>query len=524
MEGESLKTTSGWIARNREVAAAVIVTLVVLMLRLWMGRHVTFCGDPDSCTYLALGQSLSHHHGFALNFLYQYQFVSLHLPTHGLEYWRPGVSLLLLLTQPFGGVTLGSSTVVVTLAGIALALAAWKIAMDFSGDRGMACASYLLCLVLPQLWSGSLTPDSTLFYGVFAAWFLALFTVRFQGYLVDVLALLCVAAVDMIRNDSILLVVPLLVVLWLRRRSGEKKGASILYAVTMVVGYFATRLPLELLNDEVAGKAVHAQTLHVLYLTNLSELLRYHQPSTLHTMLGAGIASLVKLRIATLPLIVYRLAFVEIGFAVVFLFALSTRRREDARPGFPELAGGVSFGLTVAGVYGLVIPAVGISSALRTFVAVEPLIAVLAVLSIYRAMAAGNGQRLLIAVLLFYSIEGVMDDRRSVSNGNLKGDQDRLVAAYLAQHGATVGGGSLIMTPDAAQFSETTGYAAIPLPSNGMLAIQQAARDLGATQILMDAGDGTSSAQTEMGDALKPVSVAMVPDTRVIVLTMPGQH
>jgi hypothetical protein len=518
--GESLKATSGRIAQSRDVAVAIIATLAVLALRLWMGRQVTFCGDPDSCAYLALGQSLSHHHGLALNFLYQYQFVNLHLPTTGLEYWRPGVSFLLLLAQPFGGVTLGSSVVITTLAGIVLALAAWKIAMDFSGDRRIACASYLLCLLLPDLWNSSLTPDSTLFYGAFAAWFLALFTVRFQGYVADAVALLCVVAVDLIRNDSILLVVPLLVVLWLRRRSGQKQGASVLYAAVIVVGYLATRLPLQLVNYVVAGKVVHAQTSQVLYLTNLSELLQYNQPSTLHTMLAAGIVALVKLRITTIPFIVYRLAFVEIGFGLVFLFALSLRRREGVQPSFPELAGGVSFGLTVVGVYGLVIPAVGISSSLRSFVAVLPLICVLIVWSVYQANSAEIARRLMIAVLVFYAIEGLMDDRRTVTNRNLQGDQDRLVAAYLAQHGVMPGQGSLIMTADPAQFSATTDYSAIPLPSNGVPATQQAVHDLGPTEIVLEEG----SAEMQMRDALHPASVAIIPNTQMVVLTMAARR
>jgi hypothetical protein len=522
VEGESLKTIPGWIARNCEAAVAIAATLVVLMLRLWMGRHVTFCGVPDSCAYLALGQSLSRHHGFALNFLYQYQFVSLHLPTHGLQYWRPGVSFLLLLAQPFGGVTLVSSMVVATLAGVALALAAWKIVMDFSGDRRMACASYLVCLVLPQLWDGSLTADSTLFYGAFAAWFLALFTVRFQGYVADVLALLCVAAVDLIRNDSILLLIPLVVVLWMRWRSGQKKGTSVFYAVVIIVGYVAARAPMYVVNYDVLGKMSQTQSLHVLYLTDLYDLGRYNQPSTLHTMLAEGIVKLVKLRIVTVPFIVYRMVFVEIGFGIVFLFALTLRRRDNEPAAFPELAGGLSFALTVFCVYGLVIPAVGIASSLRSFAGIVPLICVLIVLSIYRASPAGIARRLIVAIVLFYTIEGIMADRRAVTTGNQIGDRDRLVAAYLAEHGAIAGHSSLVMTGDPAQFSETTGYPAIPLPSNGLLATQQAVHDFAPAYVLLNEEDGPNAMQTLA--ALKPGNAAIVPGARIVVLTMDPQR
>lgn len=519
-----MKSTSSWVARNREIAVAMIATFFVLLLRLWMGRQVTFCGVPDSCAYLALGESLSRHHGFAINFLYQYQFVGHHLPAHGIEYWRPGVSFLLLLAQPFGGVTLFSSMVIATLAGIALALAAWKIAMDYSGDRSLACGSYLVCLVLPQLWNGSLTADSTLFYGAFAAWFLALFTVRFQGYVTDALALFCVAAVDLIRNDSILLLIPLLVVLWMRWRSGQKKGNSVPYAVAIIVGYFTARVPMDVVNYDVLGNMFQGQSLHVLYLTDLSDLGRYNQPSTLHTMLAEGIAKLVRLRIATVPFIVYRMVFLEIGFAIIFLFGLTLQRRDNEPAALPELAGGLSFALTVLCIYGLVIPAVGIFSSLRSFAGILPLICVLIVLSMYRASPTGIVRRLIVAVLLFYSIEGIMADRRAVTTGNHIGDRDRLVAAYLAEHGAIAGHSSLVMTGDSAQFSETTGYPAIPLPSNGLLATQQAVHDFAPAYVLLNEEDGPNATQTQMLATLKPVNVAIVPETRMMVLTMAPQR
>lgn len=428
------------------------------------------------------------------------------------------------MTQPFGGVTLASSIVVTTLAGVGFAWGAWKIAMDFSGNRGLACASYLLCLVLPQLWSGSLGPDSTLFYGAFVAWFLALFTVRFQSYLFDILALVCVAAVNLIRNDAILLLAPLLVVLWLRRRSGQEKGSSVKYACVMIVGYLLARIPMVLIAHFVGGSMSRTQSLHLLYLTDLSELIRYHEPSTLHTMLAAGFTKLIKLRITTAPLILYRMIFIEIGFAVVFLFPLRLRRRENQPVSLPELAGGASFALAVLTVYGLALPAIGIFSALRSLSGVLPLISVLIVLGIYRESSVATARKLIAAVVLFYAIAGAMDDSRGVKKDNEIGNQDRLVAGYLASHGILPGDKSLIMTSDPAQFSETTGYSSIPLPSNGLGATQSVARDLAPTHVLLHRDDGSRSAETEMIAALKPSNVADVPGTEMVVLTLSGER
>ena len=173
-----------------------------------------FCGTPDSCYALGLAQNLAKYHAFRVPFLFDLQLKHLQVPNTGLEYWRPGVSLVLLLLKPFGGVTLHGALVVTMLAGIVWALAAWFVAMRATGSRKIALASYTLCLLLSAGWGGSLTPDPTLFYAAAIAWFLALFTVERQGIVQDVIALVCVGAAYMIRNDAGLLLLVPLVAFW----------------------------------------------------------------------------------------------------------------------------------------------------------------------------------------------------------------------------------------------------------------------------------------------------------------------
>src|SRR6185437_7930792 len=91
--------------RTREISGGVCITLVVTALRLWFARTVTFCGTPDSCYALGLSQNLAKYHTFRVPFLFDLQLSHLQVPNTGLEYWRPGTSLVLLLLKPFGGVT-----------------------------------------------------------------------------------------------------------------------------------------------------------------------------------------------------------------------------------------------------------------------------------------------------------------------------------------------------------------------------------------------------------------------------------
>jgi hypothetical protein len=500
---------------------AVLVTLLVTAVRIWFGRHVTFCGTPDSCAYLSLGESLSHHHGFTQRFLYQYQFVSTHLPSHGIEYWRPGISLLLLLAQPFGGVTMHSSIVVTNLAAIALSLAAWKIAVDTTADRRRACTAYLLCLVLPSIWSSSITPDSAIFYGTFAAWFLALFTVRFRSYAADAVAILCVAGVNLVRNDAILLFVPLIVVLWLRHRSDQPRSASPSYAVLVVICFFVAMLPMTFLQHAVLGKLHGGSTSHVLYLTSLSDLGRYGGPPlSLHTLLASGVGKLIKLRLTTLPAIVYHFLFLQIGFSVLFLATWGRWRKASSTTiALPETAGGLSFAAVLLVMYGLVLPAVGGFSALKSLTGLLPLLAVVIVVCIYNASdSPATAATLISTTILLYIIFGISQDRRDQTELNKTGTEDRLIATWLAAHGADPCR-TLIMTKDAAQFSVTTGYAAIPVPSNGLLATEAAATDLHAEYILLDASDLTPTLAS-VQSTLHALHVDDIPGTSTYVFTL----
>ena len=49
---------------------------------------------------LGLAQSLAKYHAFRVPFLFDLQLQNLQVPNTGLEYWRPGVSLVLLLLKP----------------------------------------------------------------------------------------------------------------------------------------------------------------------------------------------------------------------------------------------------------------------------------------------------------------------------------------------------------------------------------------------------------------------------------------
>lgn len=519
---------------GRERRAAAVITLFIVALRVWFARKVTFCGTPDSCYALGLAQNMARYHAFRVPFLFDLQLTHLQVPNTGLEYWRPGVSLLLLLLKRFGGLTLHGALVIATLAGVVWAAAAWFVAKRATGSAKIALASYTLCLLLSPGWGGSLTPDPTLFYAAAIAWFLALFTVERQGLAQDVLALVCVSAAYLIRNDAGLLLIPLVVILWLRLRrvrerpggEGAPAGSSIGYAVAMLVGFGLALAPMHLLYRHVLGTAFPAGAGQALYLNDLSDFSNYGVPVSVHTMLSHGVKHLVTMRVGATALILYRVLALVLGYpALVFLPALAVRReRRHEQSRLPELAGPIAFGLTMLLVYSLVLPAVGVFSALRSSTALLPVVSVLVVLAVLRAARTPHMAQVLTGTLIaIYLVSGVMDDRRSIDPMNQIGDADRAQARALEAMGATAEPAStLVMTPDPVQFSVTTGLPAIPMPGNGLGAITKESFDLHASYAILD-GDHLPGSLAQVTASLHPIETKTIPGQSVILFELPRE-
>ena len=510
---------------GRERSAAALLTVFVVGLRVWFARKVTFCGTPDSCYALGVAQDLVHYHAFRVPFLFDLLLKHPQVPNTGIEYWRPGVSLLFAALKPLGGVTLHGALAIATLAGVVWAAAAWYIAERATGNRRIALASYALCLMLSPAWVGSLTPDPTLFYAAAIAWFLALFTVQRQGLVQDVLALGCVAAAYMIRNDAGLLLIPLVAVLGLRWRAARASFAG--YALAMLAGFGLALAPMHLLYRHVLGTAFPAGAGQALYLNDLSDFSNYGMPVSMHTMFAHGLKHLVTMRVGATALIVYRVLALVLGYpALVFLPTLWVRREQPAveQSRLPELAGPIAFGVTVLVVYCFVLPAVGVFSALRSSTALLPVGSVVVVLAIRRAATTKRLAQVLTAtVIAIYLVSGIMDDRRSIDPMNQIGDADRAQACALETMGATSDPeATVVMTADPVQFSVTTGLPAIPVPGNGLDAITNEALDLHASHAILD-GEHLPGSLAEVSERLHPVETRTIPGQTVILFELPRE-
>lgn len=551
------------MAKDRlPLAGAILLTFAVLAVRFWYASQVRFCGTPDSCFYLGLAQGMERTGSSRVNFLYDLLLPRLHLPNAGIEYWRPGTSFLLLPAHWIGGVSLGSSACMASLAGVVWAAAAWHAARRFTATRGLALACYGLALLLPAAWTGSQTPDSTLFYAAAVAWFLALFTVERQGLRQDLLALGCVAVAYLIRNDAVLLLFPLLVVLCLRFRArvgaqgrggtwpgaevapsssgslagnsggrlgGRLGGSSPLYAACMLAGFFVALFPMHLLYRRVLGTAFPGGMVETLWLYDLSDFNVYGATPTAASLLAHGAGHLLVQRAEALLLILYRVPAILVGYpALLFLSGLllaprfALRRNAVVRSSrLRALAGPLTFTITLLLVYGFVLPAVGVFAALRSVVGVLPSVTVLVVAGLERTVREERlRERMCVALLAIYAVSGFLETRREVEANNRLGDRDRRLAARLKQMGARADS-SVVMTGDPVQFAVTTGFATVPVPGNGLDAARAEARALGVTHVMLDS-NRLPATEEESARVLGAVRRVRWPEEGLVLLELEG--
>ena len=524
--------------RAPELRIAGAIATIVVAVRLGMTRSLDYCGTPDACYYLGMAQNLAAGRGFHAHFLYDFQQTHPTLPNTGIEYWRPGISLLLAASRAFGGATLHGSIAITTLAGVLFAAAAWHIAMQSYGDRRLALEAFLLCLVGPACWVGSISPDSTLYYGAAVAWFLALFTVKRQGLWQDLLAVGCVGAAYLIRNDAALLLLPLLAVLHQRyrraRRTGRSaRGASLPYAAAMLAAFLLALAPMHLLYRAVLGAAFPSETAQTLFLNDLGDFEWYRKPVSLRTLLAPGIKHLLIFRITTLVTVLYRTAALTIGYAALVLLpglfgrtapGTTVEGASDdvaAQQHLPELVGASVFFVAPLLIYSFVLPAVGGFAALRTTAALMPFVAVLVVVAIRRmARSPPLAAMLTGAVIAVNALSGVMEVRRDTAMMNTVGSADRAESAQLQAMGADRRT-AVVLTGDPVQFSVTTGYATVALPSNGLDAIAEAAKDFRATHVMLNTED-LPATLPDLNLHLRPVNSAELPGQHTLVLALPA--
>src|SRR5579883_2860903 len=356
MSGSAPRTAPCVRLRLFYLGVGVLGTLIVLGVRLAVASRVEFCGWRDACFYETLAQQLAQHRGFVLPFVWNYQVGDIGLPNPALEYWRPGMSFILALPAVFGwGVTPFSGAVLDTLATLLLSLSAAWLAWRTLGDPLATLLAYLLCLSLAPLWVMPLTPDSALFYAVAVAWFLALVGVERRSLGVELVGIAMVGVAYLIRNDAILLGVPLVVIL-LRRlivaRGSEQFHREARRAGVLCAAFVLALVPTYLVLYAAGGHVFNAATGRVIFFNNIDDFRHYGGTFDFAAWSSAGAAALVRLRLVVLAMTLRGVLLMCGQFATLLVLLgvwfVATRRHRTYGAAF---VGPAAFFIALVGVY-----------------------------------------------------------------------------------------------------------------------------------------------------------------------------
>ncbi len=506
------------------LALVAALTLAVFGVRLMVASRVEFCGWRDACFYYTLARQLADHHGFVLPFVWNYQVGDAQLPNPALQYWRPGMSLILALPSLFGrDVTLLSAAVLNAAATVVLSLSAAWLAWRALSDRAAALFAYVLCLTLSPLWTMPLTPDSALFYAVAAAWFLALVAVERCSLAGELLGVALIGVAYFIRNDAVVLGASLAGILAVRlvRAHGNDIRGEMRRAAALAIAFLAALLPTHLLLAAVNGHFLNSAIDHVIFLRGLDDFRHYGGALDFHTWIADGIGTLVNVRVAALVATAHNV-FVLCGqfptlLALLGAAIVATRRRRDYGGWF---LGPALFFAALVGSYILVLPVIADHAVPRSVATLLPTFAVLAVIAVREVTTSVRAQAMIVgAAALLGVVHGL-----GTAHG-MTAQFHRLRGEYLAEARLMedVDGKRrpiVAMVESPAPFTTTTGIPSVPLPSNGIAGVQQAIARYGVTDVVAPEWDGGRA----LAAALHASGVAGVPGTTQLVIPVPPQQ
>ncbi|HLG46981.1 MAG TPA: glycosyltransferase family 39 protein [Reyranella sp.] len=495
---------------------AVAATALVLAVRLVFASQVNFCGGADACYYFALAREIASRHDFLLNFVWNYQSDRIDLPNLAGTYWRPGTSLLLQITAPLGEVSLRSSAMMASLATIVAALAAADFVRSLTSRTRTALLAYIIALCLPTFWVIALQADSAVFYGAAVSWFLVLFLPTHRNVARDVLALLCLAAAYLIRNDAILLAVPFAAVLAIRTRESAVERR---YALVLAGAFALALLPTHLVTWWITGRLTNGSILSVLFFHDIADFSSYGRRLNFASWWAIGPAALLEQRGAVLIQIMHHLMMSFGGAATVLAIVgvaigLLSRPSTFAR----TLAGPAAFLLSMVLVYAFVLPAIGDHAAQRSYTGFLPILAALAAYCIDEiAVSRPAWLALSTVVVSFLAFDGINRARITLDD-NRKELAQYHAEAQLIERSSPKPRQALAMVANPAVFTTTTGIPSVALPTNGPAAVRQAARDFNATAIVVDRWSHILSDDRELAAAPR----LGVPGSQLVVISLIG--
>ncbi len=255
----------------------------------------------DAAYYLAGGQRLVQGFGFNDAYIWHYLDHPTALPYPSHLYWMPLPSILVAISQTIFGVSYRSAQLPFVVLSACLPLIAYSIAWRVSASRRHAWLAALLTIFSPFYLPYWGVPESFAPFAVFGSLTLYLGSAgdketSRQGLLAGV----CAGLAHLSRADGFLLLVP---TMWMRaqRMKAAPRGGKMKFSlharrssfILILIGYLLIMLPWFSRNVNAIGSPLSSAGAQMAWVCNYNELFTYNAHFDMNHLIGCGMDKVV---------------------------------------------------------------------------------------------------------------------------------------------------------------------------------------------------------------------------------------
>lgn len=261
-----------------------------LILRLLLLSLIHNPGLNDQNHYYNLGQRLVQGQGFTIDYVWHYSRVPDEI-VHPIDHWMPLAGVTVAVGMSIGGESSQGALMLFILAGTLLPLLVYIATKQLNGSDSTALIATVFTATLPDIVWNSLRTDTTILNMVLITGSILLlnYGLRRNRWWAFILSGICVGLAYLTRNDSIvflpMLVVVLVLYLWKGRDTVSRRAMGL--AITLIPLAFAVTIsPWLIRNQQELGMLGTAETSRMFFMVDQRDHYAYDTPITLETMLA----------------------------------------------------------------------------------------------------------------------------------------------------------------------------------------------------------------------------------------------
>jgi 4-amino-4-deoxy-L-arabinose transferase-like glycosyltransferase len=461
-----------------------LVFVLALAARVAFALPQAQPGYMDAYYYTADAQQLATGHGFVEPFIWNYLDDPQGLPQLSHQYWMPLPSILAALSMRVLGVNFRAAQVPFVLLAALLPVIAYAIAWQACAKRRPAWAAALFAVFsgfFVSFWSVPETFAPFAVFGSLSVWAAG------RGGRWGFVAGLCAGLAHLTRADGVLLLLPALLLLGMNHDTITRRALNGLW---VVVGYALVMSPWLIHNWAATGRLLSTAGSQTLFLTNYDDLYNFGKTLDLRTYLAWGAGNILRSKLDGLWANLLTLVAVD-GLIFLSPFAVVGfwQRRRDRTFLAAIIYGGalylaMSLAFTFPGVRGGLFHS---SAALLPFIFASAMVGLDATIDWVSARrAAWNAalaRRVFTWGLVVYAIllSGSIYWTRVRGWNQADGVYDAIGARLRSQPSA------IVMVNNPPGYFYHTGQRAIVVPNGDVDTLMAAARQYGATWVVLDA-------------------------------------